>query len=137
MRFIDFKTIVDKKNVLTFLHLFALCWLHAQSYGVHSHNDYYQSVPFWKAYAAGVSSIEVDVHLKGSVLLVAHDYDELTTHANEIDRLFEESLAFDRAVAEAVQFADAEKNTLVLITADHETGGLTISQGNRETHTIV
>lgn len=57
-------------------------------------------------------------------------------HANKIDRLLEESLAFDRAIAEAVQFADTEKNTLVLISADHETGGLTIPQGNTGTNTI-
>lgn len=68
---------IYKQKILVLLHLIALCWLHAQGPGVHSHNDYDQSVPFWKAYSAGVTSIEADVYLKGNELLVAHDKDEL------------------------------------------------------------
>lgn len=51
-------------------------------------------------------------------------------HSNEISGLIKEGIAFDRAVSEALKFADVDENTLVLITADHETGGLTIPQGN-------
>ncbi|MDO1499510.1 hypothetical protein Q2T40_04805 [Winogradskyella maritima] len=39
-------------------------------------------------------------------------------------------------MAEALKFADQNKNTLVVITADHETGGLTIPQGKIEKHEI-
>jgi alkaline phosphatase len=35
-------------------------------------------------------------------------------------------LAFDRAVAEAVDFASGRDDTLVIVTADHETGGLEV-----------
>ncbi len=52
--------------------------LHGQSPKIHSHNDYEQSVPFWKAYAAGVQSIEVDVHLENDELLVGHDRKDLS-----------------------------------------------------------
>lgn len=51
-------------------------------------------------------------------------------HANDIGGVIREGLAFDRAIAEALRFADADGNTLVIVTADHETGGLTIPQGN-------
>jgi alkaline phosphatase len=44
----------------------------AQSFKVHSHNDYLQEVPFWSAYANGVNSIEIDVFLKEGKLYVAH-----------------------------------------------------------------
>lgn len=57
-------------------------------------------------------------------------------HANDIEGVVTESISFDRAVAEAIKFADADQNTLVVITADHETGGLTIPQGNVGLHEI-
>ena len=57
-------------------------------------------------------------------------------HANNIDGIIKEGIAFDRAVTEALKFADADSNTLVIITADHETGGLTLPQGDVDNHTI-
>lgn len=57
-------------------------------------------------------------------------------HANNISGLVKEGIAFDRAIAEALKFADADENTLILITADHETGGLTIPQGNLKQNRI-
>ncbi len=50
-------------------------------------------------------------------------------HANDIGGIVREGLAFDRAISEALRFADTDENTLVIVTADHETGGLTIPQG--------
>ncbi|KKL89037.1 hypothetical protein LCGC14_1918670, partial [marine sediment metagenome] len=44
---------------------------------IHSHNDYLQNVPFWKAYAAGASSIEADVFLVNDTLYVAHTIEEI------------------------------------------------------------
>jgi alkaline phosphatase len=40
---------------------------------IHSHNDYLQKVPFWTAYGAGASSIEVDVILQDGKLMAAHE----------------------------------------------------------------
>ncbi|GAA5040835.1 hypothetical protein GCM10011506_42300 [Marivirga lumbricoides] len=57
-------------------------------------------------------------------------------HANIISGLVSEGIAFDRAISEALKFADTDGNTLVLITADHETGGLSIPHGNREQNLI-
>lgn len=44
---------------------------------IHSHNDYEQNVPFWKAFAAGASSIEADVFLINDTLYVAHEKNEI------------------------------------------------------------
>lgn len=52
-------------------------------------------------------------------------------HANDADYLIAEVLDFDRAVKEALDFAEKDKNTLVLITADHETGGFAINSGKK------
>jgi alkaline phosphatase len=42
-----------------------------------------------------------------------------------------ETLDFDRAVWEALQFADKNGNTLVIVTADHESGGMSIEAGSK------
>lgn len=47
-----------------------------------------------------------------------------------------EMLSFDMAVAEALKFADNNGETLVVVTADHETGGLTLIDGDSETGLI-
>ncbi|WP_192350994.1 alkaline phosphatase [Algoriphagus sp. Y33] len=44
---------------------------------IHSHNDYLQKVPFWTAFAAGASSIEVDVILKDGKLMAAHEAESI------------------------------------------------------------
>lgn len=57
--------------------LFLLVFSALRGQQIHSHNDYEQNVPFWKAYAAGAASIEVDVHLLNDTLFVAHDKEEI------------------------------------------------------------
>lgn len=51
-------------------------------------------------------------------------------HYNNVSGIVSEGIDFDRAVTEAVKFADADENTLVIVTADHETSGFSIPQGN-------
>ncbi|GAA4778798.1 hypothetical protein GCM10023231_01710 [Olivibacter ginsenosidimutans] len=47
-------------------------------------------------------------------------------HANDLPYVITETLDFDQAVGEALRFADQDGNTLVIVTADHETGGLSL-----------
>ena len=47
-------------------------------------------------------------------------------HANDMQGIVKELLNFDAMVAEALKFADKDSETLVLVTADHETGGLSL-----------
>ena len=51
-------------------------------------------------------------------------------HANRIDRAVEETLDFDRTVGDVLRWAAADGETLVVVTADHATGGLTLLDGN-------
>ncbi len=51
-------------------------------------------------------------------------------HLNEAPTVIEEGMDFDEAIEAALRFADQDGETLVIITADHETGGLTLPQGN-------
>jgi alkaline phosphatase len=39
-------------------------------------------------------------------------------------------LDFDKAVGAVLDFAEKDVNTLVIITADHETGGVTVMDGD-------
>jgi alkaline phosphatase len=57
------------------------------SFQIHSHNDYLQTVPFWTAFAAGASSIEVDVILKDGKLMAAHE-DATTDPKRTIESLY-------------------------------------------------
>ena len=54
-------------------------------------------------------------------------------HSNSTATIVEEMLDFDRAIGEMMRFADENPGTLLIITADHETGGVSIPQGNLET----
>lgn len=54
-------------------------------------------------------------------------------HANDVEYVKEEILDLDRAVSIALDFADANPGTLVILTSDHETGGLGINMGDPRT----
>ena len=47
-------------------------------------------------------------------------------HANQPDGVIQEMRDFDAAVGRALEFAQSRKDTLVIVTADHETGGLSV-----------
>jgi alkaline phosphatase len=49
-------------------------------------------------------------------------------HANDTERMVRQTLLFDMAVREALEFARRDGNTLVIVTSDHETGGLRLDE---------
>ncbi|MGC9373930.1 MAG: alkaline phosphatase [Bacteroidales bacterium] len=57
-------------------------------------------------------------------------------HDNDIDYIITELLDFDRAIGKALEFAEKDGETLVIVTSDHETGGLTLVGGNINNKTI-
>ncbi|MEP0712255.1 MAG: alkaline phosphatase, partial [Algoriphagus sp.] len=57
-------------------------------------------------------------------------------HSNNTSMIVSEMLDFDRVIGEVIRFADEHRGTLVLITADHETGGVSIPQGDISSHTV-
>jgi alkaline phosphatase len=52
-------------------------------------------------------------------------------HANDGEYVVTELLDFDDAVGKALDFAEKDGNTLVIVTGDHETGGLSLSSKKR------
>ncbi|WP_242157802.1 alkaline phosphatase [Aestuariivivens sediminis] len=51
-------------------------------------------------------------------------------HDNNVSGIVSEGIDFDKAITEAIKFADQTGDTLVIVTADHETSGYSIPQGN-------
>ena len=51
-------------------------------------------------------------------------------HANKQTYIIQEMLDFDKAIGKALDFAEKDGNTLVIVTADHETGGFAIMGGS-------
>jgi alkaline phosphatase len=51
-------------------------------------------------------------------------------HSNNLKQVITENADFDRVVGDALRFADEDGETLVIVTADHETGGLTLLDGS-------
>ncbi len=63
-------------------------------------------------------------------LMVENGHIDVGGHVNDARMIVEEVIDFDQAVGAALKFASNNPNTLVIITADHETGGVTIPQGS-------
>lgn len=69
----------------------------------------------------------------GFFLMVEGAKIDYAGHARYFPGSILETLSFDQAVAEALKFADKNGQTLVIVTADHETGGLTLIDGDNPT----
>ena len=52
------------------------------------------------------------------------------SHDNDAAQVVKEVLDFDETVGRVLDYAQKHGNTLVIITADHETGGWTFPNGN-------
>ncbi|WP_336514815.1 alkaline phosphatase [Pollutibacter soli] len=57
-------------------------------------------------------------------------------HANKLPYAVSELLDFDQVIGKAMQFADSNGETLIIVTGDHETGGLTLTGGDYESGMI-
>lgn len=53
-------------------------------------------------------------------------------HFNDIDLLVQEIVDFDKTIGKVMEWAAKDGETLVVITADHQTGGLTLLDGDIE-----
>lgn len=69
---------------------------------------------------------------KGFLLMIEGSQVDTAAHANDTAWLQAEMNDFEKAVAAAMDFADTHPGTLVIVTADHETGGLSVPSGNKD-----
>lgn len=73
---------------------------------------------------------------KGFFLMIEGSQIDWAAHNNSADTLIQEILDFDKAIGVALDFAQNNGNTLVVITADHETGGVTITDGDMKNKNV-
>lgn len=69
---------------------------------------------------------------KGFFLMVEGSHIDKVSHSNDGNAVVKEMIDFDEAVGAALSFAKKDGKTLVIVTADHETGGMAIADGNFE-----
>ena len=69
---------------------------------------------------------------KGFFIMIEGSMIDGGGHDNDIQMIVDETFDFDKAVGLAFDFADRNPGTLVVVTADHETGGLTPAEGSRD-----
>jgi len=100
-----------------FLLLSVIAFAQPKHYSVanaHSHNDYEQDTPFYKAYNAAFGSIEADIFLIKGRLIVAHDTNEVKKNRSLEDYYLKPLLAFvDKN--KGAPFAEAGKKLQMLI----------------------
>ena len=78
----------------------------------------------------------LDKNDKGFFLMVEGSQIDWGGHDNDPDYVVSELLDFNNAVKVGMEYARAHKNTLVIVTADHECGGMALNGGNLQKHTI-
>lgn len=77
------------------------------------------------------AGIEVLDNRKGFFFMVEGGKIDYAAHANDAATVFQEVIDFDKAISVAYEFYKKHpKETLIVITADHETGGLTLGNGS-------
>lgn len=69
---------------------------------------------------------------KGFFLMVEGARIDKSSHNNDYPAMVKETLDFDKAVEAAIRFAEKDGHTLVIISADHETGALSLRDGKPE-----
>lgn len=74
---------------------------------------------------------------KGFIMMIEGSQLDDYGHSNELDLLMQEVLDFDHTVGRVLQWAEKNEETLVIVTADHETGGLTLVGGDQTKGEVV
>lgn len=80
--------------------------------------------------AVGVALDILDNNKKGFFLMIEGSQIDWAAHDNKAEQVVNEVLDLDKTIGKALDFAAKNKNTLVIVTADHETGGLSLPKGN-------
>ena len=81
-------------------------------------------------------AIEMLDNKKGFFLMVEGSQIDDYAHRNKVGQMVEELFDFDKVIGYVLEWAAKDGETLVVVTADHCTGGLTLLKGNLEERTV-
>ena len=99
-------------------------------YNVHTAQDTVMAEAIsWKKPAMKTIDI-LSKNDKGFFLMIEGSQIDWGGHANDTDYVIEETIDFDNVVGKVLDFAEKNGETLVIITADHECGGFTVTDGD-------
>lgn len=84
-----------------------------------------ETTPTLEAMTASAISI-LDNEDGGFFLMVEGAHIDKHSHGQKVDEMVDSLYSFDDAIKVAVDFAKQDGNTVVIVTADHETGGITL-----------
>ncbi len=68
----------------------------------------------------------------GFFLMAEGSQIDWAAHDNDVEGVLREYLDFDRCLGEVLEFAARDGETLVVVSSDHETGGMTIHDGDEK-----
>jgi alkaline phosphatase len=92
-------------------------------------DDGYDTLPHLSEMTTTALDI-LDADPDGFFLMVEGGRIDHACHNNDIARCVFETIEFAAAVDEVIDWATGHDDTLILVTADHETGGLTVLENN-------
>ncbi len=75
---------------------------------------------------------ELETDKDGFFLMVEGSRIDMSSHWNDLAETVRETLDFDRAVGVVLKWMQQHPDTLLVVTADHQTGGLSLHGGSRE-----
>lgn len=68
----------------------------------------------------------------GFFLIIEGSMIDWGAHDNDLEYVISETIDMDKAIGVAMDFANSNRKTLIVVTADHETGGLVLTDGDTE-----
>ena len=68
---------------------------------------------------------------KGFFMMIEGSQIDWGGHAGDQNYIITEMLDFDKSITKVLEFAKRDGNTLVIVTADHETGGFAVLKGSK------
>jgi len=75
----------------------------------------------------------LDQNKKGFFIMIEGSQIDWGGHANNTIYVVSEMLDFDQTIGKALEFAANDGETLIIVTADHETGGMALTGGDMKT----
>ncbi|MGB0838709.1 MAG: alkaline phosphatase [Chitinophagales bacterium] len=84
----------------------------------------------WLSAASQLAIKRLDKSKKGFFLMIEGSQIDWGGHANDSDYIITEMLDFDKTIEKVLEFVKQDGETLLLVTADHETGGYALNPGS-------
>ena len=85
---------------------------------------------------SAMKAIELLDNKKGFFLMIEGSSIDDWGHRQKVGYMAEELFDFDRTVGKVLKWAEQDGHTLVVVTADHATGGLTLIDGSLQDRTV-